>query len=128
MKNLLFLIALSLFTSCKNSNSGSGQTMTSEAGYSNVTNEEFKELMTATNTVILDVRTPKETSRGIIPGAMKLDYKDKNFSVNLDQLDKSKTYLVYCHAGGRSSSACKMMKEKGFPKLYNLDGGYAGWN
>jgi phage shock protein E len=128
MKNLLSILVLFLLVSCQNSSSPSGQAIVSEAGYSNVTNEEFKKLTTKSNTIILDVRTPKETSRGVIPGAIKLDYKDKGFASGLDELDKSKAYLVYCHAGGRSANACKMMKEKGFSKLYNLDGGYVGWD
>lgn len=128
MKNLLVLICIFFMASCQDSGKSSEQTTATGPGYVNVTNEEFKDLMTKSNTIILDVRTPKETERGVISGAVKLDYKDKSFSTGLDQLDKDKTYLVYCHAGGRSAKACKMMKEKGFNKLYNLDGGYAGWD
>ena len=128
MKNLLFILVLFLLASCQNSSSSTGQAMVPEAGYYNVTNEEFKKLMTKSNSIILDVRTPEETSRGIISGAMKLDYNNKDFATSLDQLDKNKTYLVYCRSGSRSANACKMMKEKGFTKLYNLDGGYVAWD
>jgi len=126
MKNIFILLTLFLLTSCNNSN-GTDAATSASAGYINVTPEEFKLLMAKPNTVILDVRTPVETDRGVIEGAVKLDYKSKDFDKNVNALDKNKTYLLYCHAGGRSSNTCKVMKDKGFNRLYNLDGGYAGW-
>lgn len=126
MKNTFFLFLLLATFSCSNT-SGTNNSAANEVGYVNVSPEEFKKLMTASNTVILDVRTPRETSRGMIEGAVPVDFKNNDFSEKLDGLDKNKTYLVYCHAGGRSSETCKMMKEKGFKQLYNLDSGYAGW-
>jgi rhodanese-related sulfurtransferase len=34
---------------------------------------------------------------------------------------------VYCRSGGRSASAADVLKEKGFTKVYNLDGGITSW-
>jgi phage shock protein E len=78
--------------------------------------------------VILDVRTPEEFATGFITGAVNLDFKSAEFAGKLDGLDKSKTYLVYCRAGGRSAKAMTMMKEKGFKRVYNLRGGITEWN
>ncbi len=81
------------------------------------------------NAVILDVRTPEEVERGIIPNAMAIDiYKGQGFIYAVDELDKSKTYYVYCHAGSRSAKACEVMQQLGFEKTFNLLGGISEWN
>lgn len=87
----------------------------------------FKAKMQDPNTVVLDVRTPAETQLGIIDGAITIDITQGDFMQKVNQLDKSKTYLVYCKVGGRSSTACEMMAEAGFKNLFNLAGGYVTW-
>ncbi len=81
-------------------------------------NEEF---------VLLDVRTPEETSTGVIAGAQTLDFYSDNFSLELDKLEKDKTYLVYCRSGNRSTAAADILKFKGFTNLYHLEGGINAW-
>lgn len=89
----------------------------------------FKEKMEDPNVVILDVRTPAETSEGIIEGAIEADIKNKEvFKGALQSLDKEKTYLVYCRGGVRSTKACEAMHKQGFTNLYNLEGGYLEWS
>lgn len=90
--------------------------------------KEFKEMMTKDNTMILDVRTPQETAEGMIEGAIEIDYKADGFDAKLDQLDKNKTYLVYCKSGGRSGRTANKMIDKGFKNVVNLKGGYTAWS
>lgn len=77
--------------------------------------------------VILDVRTADEFNPEHLEGALNLDFKSVNFTVRIDSLDKSATYLLYCRSGGRSAKAMTLMKTKGFPKVYNLQGGITRW-
>jgi thioredoxin 1 len=79
------------------------------------------------NGVILDVRTPDEISTGIIPGAIFLDYFQKDFEKQVAKLDPSKTYFVYCASGIRSGETVQLMKKNGFREAYNLKGGLASW-
>ncbi|WP_298895620.1 rhodanese-like domain-containing protein [uncultured Psychroserpens sp.] len=80
------------------------------------------------NAVILDVRTPEEVALGIIPNAIAIDiYKGQGFIYELEELDKSKNYYVYCKAGGRSAQACSVMNQLGFKNTYNLIGGFSEW-
>ena len=74
----------------------------------NLLQEEWWEKAQADdNAVILDVRTEEECNDGIIPGAINIDiYKGQGFIYQVDELDKSKNYYVYCKAGGRSAQAC----------------------
>ena len=88
----------------------------------------FKAKMADDNVVVLDVRTPAETDRGIIEGAVLIDINGPEFAEKVSQLDKDATYLVYCKSGGRSVRACNAMAEEGFGDLYNLLGGYEAWS
>ena len=81
-----------------------------------------------TNAVILDVRTEDECNEGIIPNAINIDiYKGQGFIYQLEELDKTKNYYVYCKAGGRSAQACSVMNQLGFQNAYNLLGGFMNW-
>ena len=91
-------------------------------------NEWISKLDADTNAVVLDVRTPEEVSEGIIPNAIHIDiYRGQGFIDEIEQLDKSKTYYVYCKAGGRSAQACSIMDQLGFNQTYNLLGGFSQW-
>jgi len=90
--------------------------------------EWISKLEADNNAVVLDVRTPEEVADGIIPNAIHIDiFKGQGFIDELQSLDKSKTYFVYCKAGGRSGQACAVMNQLGFEKSYNLLGGFSQW-
>lgn len=94
-----------------------------------LTQEEWVEqLENDSNAVVLDVRTDDEVADGIIPNAIHLDiYKGQEFIDALEDLDKSKSYYVYCRSGNRSGKACQIMEQLGFNKAYNLEGGMLQW-
>lgn len=77
--------------------------------------------------VILDVRTAEEYSQGHLKDSAIIDYKSETFDEEVGQLDKSKTYLVYCRTGRRSNEAAEKMTEAGFVDVYHLDGGITEW-
>ena len=56
-----------------------------------------------------------------------LDIFNDNFEAELQKLDKTKTYYVYCATGGRSSEACETMIRLGFKHVYNMQGGFKAW-
>jgi len=77
--------------------------------------------------VILDVRTPAEYQNGAISGAVNLDIYAADFKTKLAELDKNKTYLVYCRTGHRSAQAAAMMRDLKFQEVYDLSGGVTDW-
>ena len=80
------------------------------------------------NAVILDVRTQEEVDEGRIPNALHIDiYKGQGFIDEVEQLDKVKTYYVYCRSGKRSAQACSVMNQLGFENCHNLLGGFMDW-
>ncbi|KQB44570.1 rhodanese [Flavobacterium sp. L1I52] len=96
----------------------------------NLTQEEWVEqLEQDDNAVILDVRTEDECDEGIIPNAINIDiHKGQEFISEIEQLDKSKNYYVYCRSGARSAKACEIMNELGIENAYNLLGGMLDWD
>ena len=77
--------------------------------------------------VILDVRTTGEFQAGHLPDALHINYFDGDFAKKVGNLDKSKSYLVYCQSGRRSVGAAEKMASLGFTNLHNLKGGIGSW-
>jgi rhodanese-related sulfurtransferase len=92
-----------------------------------INQEEFKDLIIKGNALVIDVRTSTEFSEGHIKNAVNVDFFSKSFPATISKLNKQKTILVYCAAGGRSTSACTDFKKLGFKRVYNLIGGYDDW-
>jgi rhodanese-related sulfurtransferase len=91
--------------------------------------EEWTEqLENSTKAFLLDVRTPEEVEDGYIPNATNIDiHLGQGFLDEIEKLDKSKTYFVYCRSGARSGQACAIMNSVGFENAHNLLGGFMNW-
>ena len=96
----------------------------------NLTQEDWVSQFEADeNAVILDVRTEAEFNEGSIPDAINMDiYEGQAFMENLEALDKSRNYYVYCRSGARSAKACEVMNSMGFENAFNLLGGFLEWD
>ena len=99
----------------------------SAKAYKDVDVEQFDKLRADKKNVVLDVRTKEEFAAGHIPGAVNLDYSSPDFEKKVGELDKGKTYLVHCAAGGRSARACDKMSKLEFTNCFNLSGGFRAW-
>ena len=81
-----------------------------------------------TNFIILDFRTSNEFSTGHLKNAINLDCYSDDFRKNLDKLDKSNIYLIYCRSGYRSGLAFNKMKKRKFKEVYEMKGTIAWMN
>lgn len=89
--------------------------------------ETFKTTLTAdNNSILLDVRTPKEYNSGHIENALNLDFRHPAFTDSVLALNKNKNYFVYCLSGGRSREAANLMRSNGF-NVVELKGGIMAW-
>ncbi len=79
------------------------------------------------NLVILDIRPEDEFEVEHIPGAINLDYEGHEFKRKVQNIDKNKNYIIYCRSGVRGEYFMGIMKELGFPHVYNILGGFVGW-
>jgi rhodanese-related sulfurtransferase len=77
--------------------------------------------------VLIDLRRPKETAEGYIGGAKKMDFYQEGFGDKIKELEKDKTYYVYCRSGKRSDKTRHIMLQNGFTQVYNVTGGILAW-
>ena len=87
----------------------------------------FAEQVTKADVITLDVRTPEEFMEGHIAGAINIDVEGSSFDSEIANLDKSKSYAVYCRSGRRSLIAVDKLSAAGFEKLSNLNTGINDW-
>lgn len=90
--------------------------------------KEFQAKTLESGVITLDVRTPGEFFNGHIAGAMNIDVEGMNFNSEIEKLDKSATYAVYCRSGRRSAIAVQDMKDAGFKDLFNMKAGTEEWS
>ena len=86
-----------------------------------ITWQEVESLKDNKDIFVLDVRTNEEFESGNYENAIHIPLDD--LRKRLNELDKSKTYLVYCRTGLRSYIACRILTQNGF-KVQNITGGY----
>jgi len=123
MKQILVIfLAFITLTSCSEAQEKTADGAVNEV----VSAEKFKSLI-SDEVQLIDVRTPSEYDGGKIGDAVNIDFYGANFAAELEKLDKTKTVLVYCAAGGRSGKAAKKLAKLGFKEVYDLKGGYGNW-
>ena len=91
----------------------------------NITWEEVEKLSEKEEYCVLDVRTNEEYERGAYKDAIHIPLDDLRNRLN--ELDKSKKYLVNCKTGLRSYIACRILIQNGFD-VQNITGGYYFYN
>lgn len=74
--------------------------------------------------VLLDVREPSEVSQGKVPGSINIPLGLLSFRTH--ELSKETSYVVLCHAGGRSAMATQFLTQEGFD-VTNMEGGMLAW-
>jgi len=92
--------------------------------------KDWKEKFETTNgAVMVDVRTPAEWEEKVISNdaIFKNIHEQQAFIDWAKDLDKSKSYFIYCRSGARSGNACAYMKSIGFENTFNLVGGILNW-
>ncbi len=77
------------------------------------------------NVRLIDVRTPAEVARGVIPEAENLPLH--LIPLQVDDLPDAPKVVFYCRSGARSAQACVYMNTRGCEEVYNLRGGIIAW-
>jgi phage shock protein E len=77
--------------------------------------------------VVLDIRTPEEFGKGHIAGAENIDFRRLDFRELVENLDRSKDYLLHCASGGRSTRALWLFDELGFERVHHMNKGFNAW-
>jgi len=88
---------------------------------------EATQMINREDAPVIDVREDAEFAKGHIVGARHIPLAQLETRVKELQKYKSKPVIVCCETGNRSSGAMATLRKLGFEKVYNLSGGYAGW-
>ena len=88
---------------------------------------QFEKLSSKKKSKIIDVRTPEEVAEGHLVGATTVNFLGANFAAEVQELNKNKTYLLYCRSGSRTRKAADAMQKMGFKHVYMLEGGITAW-
>lgn len=115
---ITFLIFISAFQACKE--------VEAKENVQLISVEEMKDQLRLDDVQVIDVRSQTDFSEAHIIKAKNLVYDDK-FAEKIANLDKSKPVIVYCTTGHTSAEAVKLLKEHGFKKIYDLEGGLEKW-
>jgi len=88
---------------------------------------EFLEAYQKDNkTLLVDVREFFEYKKSRLNDAVNIP-SSANLEYTADTLNKESSLFLYCTSGFRSKRVAKYFYDKGFLKLYSLDGGIAAW-
>lgn len=77
------------------------------------------------NVYLLDVRTPDEYRQFRLADAHLIPIDQ--LTGRLTELPKDRPILVYCAVGSRSAQVFSFLARRGYPEVYNLDGGIYAW-
>jgi len=75
---------------------------------------------------LIDVREPFEYEIAQIDGAKLIPLGE--IAERLDELKREQPIIVHCHSGMRSAQAVRLLQQRGFAKVYNLEGGIDAWS
>ena len=128
---LTFFLLGSLLTACapRQSQQAAKSAETTQTNvFEQISPAQAQQLLTRTPGLnILDVRTAEEFAAGHLTQAQQLDFYAPDFQTRLGQLDRRQPWLMYCQSGRRSAKVLELMKALGFEQVYELQGGFSGW-
>jgi len=121
MKNIVLWVTVLLFSCASPVESQSGV-------ISLMSPKDFqKKLTELPETILIDVRTPRECQGGMLENAQRITYGADDFESKIATLDKTKPTFVYCKTGIRSARAARFLESLGFTQIYDLRGGIRAW-
>lgn len=118
--SVLFALCL-VVLNCRNE----GDSSSSEVKL--VTADEMRRILELEDVQLVDVRTPGEHQDEHIINSQNIDFRSPTFEADIKRLDKSKPVILYCKSGVRSAKCAEKLKDAGFEKVYDLDGGISKW-
>ncbi|MCX7569005.1 rhodanese-like domain-containing protein [Tumebacillus sp. DT12] len=96
-------------------------------GIQQIDQEELQQLLKEKEGKIkfIDVREPEEYNAGHIPNVPLIPMN--SIPQRLDELDKDEEYVFICRSGNRSHMVSRFLKQQGFEKVTNFNGGMLSW-
>lgn len=98
-----------------------------EAAIPSISAHELKRKMDAGEQFeLIDVREAFEYEIARIDGAKLIPLGE--IAERADELARERPIVVHCHSGQRSAQAVRLLLQRGFANVYNLEGGINAWS
>jgi rhodanese-related sulfurtransferase len=81
--------------------------------------EEWKKIM------VIDARDPTQFSKGHIPGAVNIEWRQ--IVAHRNEIPKDRLVVVYCNSGSLSAQAVFALRLLGWDNVKVLQDGFEGW-
>jgi molybdopterin/thiamine biosynthesis adenylyltransferase/rhodanese-related sulfurtransferase len=75
---------------------------------------------------LIDVREPFENEIARIDEAKLIPLGE--IAARVNELQRERPIVVHCHSGRRSAEAVRLLQQRGFDNVYNLEGGIDAWS
>ena len=75
---------------------------------------------------LLDIRTPAEIERGVLPNAKTLAMHLVPLKLNYFS-ESPRQIVIYCRTGSRSAQVCRFLNQQGINNVISLRGGVVKW-
>jgi sulfur-carrier protein adenylyltransferase/sulfurtransferase len=75
---------------------------------------------------LIDVREAFEYEIARIDGAKLIPLGD--IAERANELQRERPIVIHCHSGRRSAEAVRLLQQRGFANVYNLEGGIDAWS
>lgn len=85
------------------------------------------ELINREEAIVVDIRPMNDFTKGHIINALNIPANGLKNQLQQLEKHKSKPVIVACRSGAQSNAACKQLRNAGFEKVYNLQGGMLAW-
>lgn len=82
-----------------------------------------KQLRNNPETILIDVRSPQEYQEGHLNGSINIPLYELASKVNQLIPNNQRPIILYCKTGARSEEGRKLLKQRGYKTVYNLEGG-----
>jgi len=89
--------------------------------------DEFKQHISNTIHLVIDVRQPEEWEQNHISGAKLIPLSTLPKEIHKHGADPKNPIYVYCQHGVRSHQAGLLLLSLGYEQIYHLEGGLSQW-
>ncbi|MBC7859685.1 MAG: rhodanese-like domain-containing protein [Burkholderiaceae bacterium] len=85
-------------------------------------------LMASQGALLIDVREPDEYAEGHAPGSVLIPLGQLPGRLAELRASQDKPVALICRSGRRSARAAEILRQAGFSKVYNIEGGMNAWS
>jgi rhodanese-related sulfurtransferase len=122
---LTFILLGSIITGCQSTDKQEDSSPT-EILHINTAELASKMQNPSEDTIFIDVRETFEYEDGHIDGMINMPLS--SLENTFEKLPVNSEIVIICRSGNRSMKAANVLKQNGYTKLVNVQGGISSWN